>query len=238
MIDTIYKTALTIMNKENQGYLSPTEYNLIINNIQMEIFREYFEDENRDKNKENRGLANYGYSNLPFNQRQRIEQFSAIDNITPTVIGDFELPEDLYLIEDKGISVVSSDENYNGVVVEQVERNQINYLRKSEAAPTSLYPVYERYGNVIRTFPTDLPELEVRYLRTPKEPKWTYFVLPNGKEMFDPSNPSFQDLELHISEFSNIVIRLLSYFGITIREEEVVKVAETLKDKGNLKDNQ
>ena len=56
--------------------------------------------------------------------------------------------------------------------------------------------------------------------------------------MYDPSNASFQDFELHESEFSNIVLRMLSYFGINLREGEVMQIAELLKDKMNLKDNQ
>ena len=46
MIDTIYKVLLTIINKENQGYISPEEFNLIAINVQNEIFSEYFKDAN------------------------------------------------------------------------------------------------------------------------------------------------------------------------------------------------
>ena len=78
MIDLIYKTLLTIINKENQGYVSPTEFNILANNVQNEIFRGYFEDENKDKTKDNKGYTNKGYANLDFNERQRINQFSEI----------------------------------------------------------------------------------------------------------------------------------------------------------------
>jgi hypothetical protein len=230
MIDIVYKTLLTIINKENQGYINPTEFNLLANNVQQEIFRGYFEDENRDKNKENSGSSNRGYSNLPFNQRQRIDQFAEIGNITKT--GDyFNLPQDLYFIEDDGILSLS------GKVIEEIERSQIGYLMQTEAAPTEQYPVYERYNNKIQIYPETLIEAKLRYLRTPKMPNWTYFSISDSEPMFNPANASFQDFELHESEFSNIVLKMLGFFGINLREAEVVQIAETLKDKMNIKDN-
>jgi hypothetical protein len=235
MIDLIYKTLLTIINKENQGYVSPTEYNLLLNNVQQEIFRSYFEDENVDKNRENRGLTNRGYSHLSFNQRQRITQFSDISLITATAgsspFSSFEVPQVVYFIEHDGVSTIS------GKVLDEVERNSIVRMLGTEVAPTELYPVYESYGDVIRVYPNTFKSIEIRYIRNPKMPKWTYFVLPDGSEVFNPSSPDFQDIELHQSEFTNIVLRLLSYFSINLREGEVIQIAETLKDKMNLKDN-
>lgn len=235
MIDLIYKTLLTIINKENQGYVSPTEYNLLLNNVQQEIFRSYFEDENADKNRENRGLTNRGYSHLSFNQRQRITQFADYTLLTAPASSEpysvFAIPQNLYFIEHDGLSTLS------GKVLDEVERNSIVRMLGTEVAPTELYPVYESYGISIRVYPSTIKSLDIRYIRTPKMPNWTYFVLPNGGEVFNPSDVDFQDVELHESEFTNIVLRLLSYFSINLREGEVIQIAETLKDKMNLKDN-
>lgn len=230
MIDTIYKVLLTILNKENQGYISPEEFNLIAINVQNEIYRSYMEDENQDKNRANRGLTNRGYANLPFNQRQRITRFAVNDDL-PVTSGTLTLPTDLYLLEQDGISTLE------GVLIEEVERNSVVTLMRTEAAPTVLYPVYESYGTELKIYPVSIDEVNVRYIRKPLDPKWTYTVVSN-KEMYDPSNGSFQDFELDPSEFSNIVLRMLSFFGINLREAEVVQVAEGLKDKMNLKDNQ
>lgn len=198
----------------------------------MEVFRGYSEDFNVDKIKENKGLTTNGYGNLKDNQSQRIEQFSEVSPlIVPVSAGRYDLPTDLYYIEENGVSTSE------GRVIDSVEKGEINHLKNSESRPTEVYPVYEKFSSYLIVHPNTIGNIEVRYLRTPKAPKWTYFILPNGKEMYDPSNPSFQDVELHISEFSNIVIRMLSYFGITIREEEVVKIAETLKEKNEIKEN-
>jgi hypothetical protein len=236
MIDTIYKTVLTILNKENQGYISPTEYNLLANTVQQEIFRSYFEDENLDKNKENRGITNRGYGNLPFNQRQRITPFGKSEDITTEVFATtsstFDKPVDLYLLEDNGVS------SSTGKLISEVERNSVVTLMNTEAAPTSSYPVYEDFGSKLEVYPKTIETISLRYIRKPLEPKWTYYLLGNGGEFYDPTNASFQDFELHPSEFSNIVIRMLSYSGVTLREEQVVQIAEQLKISLNQKDNQ
>jgi len=46
-VDTVYQTVLAIANKEQRGYVTPQEFNLFANHAQMEIFEQYFYDENQ-----------------------------------------------------------------------------------------------------------------------------------------------------------------------------------------------
>ena len=230
MIDTIYKVLLTIMNKENQGYISPEEFNLLAINVQNDIFQGYAGDENDSKNKANRGLTNRGYGNKAFNARGDIGKFVTDSDLTATV-GVVTLPSNLYRLEDRGISTSA------GVLIDEVERNQIVTLLRTEAAPTVLYPVFEFKGNdTIKVYPTTITAVNVRYIRKPLDPKWTYTVV-GGKEFYDPTNGSFQDFELDYSEFSNIVIKMCTFFGINLREAEVVQAVELLKNQKNQNDN-
>ena len=230
MIDLIFKTVQTILAKDRNGLLTPEEFNILANQVQSSIVRGYFEDENRDKNRENRGLTNNGYSNLPFNERQRIDQFAATATVSKTG-NQYNLPSDLYFIEDEGI-LSSTDK-----VIEEVERYRRGYLKGSISAPTSNYPVYERFSDFIEVSPSTITtDITIRYLREALEPRWTYTIV-GGTEMFDSGNPSFQDFELHTSEFTNIVKRLLTYFSINIKDYEVTKIAEVLKDKQSIKEN-
>ena len=41
-VDTVYQKVLTIANKEQRGYITPLEFNLLANQAQLEIFEEYF----------------------------------------------------------------------------------------------------------------------------------------------------------------------------------------------------
>ena len=43
-VDTVYQRVLAIANKEQKGYITPQEYNLLANQAQMQIFESYFFD--------------------------------------------------------------------------------------------------------------------------------------------------------------------------------------------------
>ena len=46
-VDTVYKTVLLILNKEQRGYMTPPEFNRIGTQVQLDIFEQYFEDLNQ-----------------------------------------------------------------------------------------------------------------------------------------------------------------------------------------------
>ena len=46
-VDTVYKTVLLILNKEQRGYLTPDEFNKTATQVQLEIFGSYFDDLNQ-----------------------------------------------------------------------------------------------------------------------------------------------------------------------------------------------
>lgn len=230
MIDVVYKTLLTIINKENQGYVTPEEFNIIANNVQNEIFRNYFESINKDKIKEVRGYSTQGYGNLNFNERQRLDNFARTVVLSKDDQSEYVLPEDVYFIEDKGITSV-----IQGQVIEEVEKTTIGFVLNSSAKPTIQNAIYEKYSDKIKIHPSTVQDISIRYIKTPNAPKWTYFSTSTS-QLFDSSNPSYQDFELHESEFSNIVNRMLVYFGINLRESEIVEIAQLLKDKVSTKE--
>ena len=230
MINDIYATALTLYNKEHGGHITPTRFNEIAQDVQNEIFRNYFEDENRDKLRKKKHLTTRGYGNLDFNERQRIAIFSVNTPVSQSG-GVYPLPADVYFIEDEGVT------DSNGNVVDEVEHSKSGYLAKSLGASTTIFPTYTNINNTLTVSPSTITEdISVRYIRKPKAPKWTY-QLVGGNELFDPTNTSYQDFELHESEFTNILMRVLSRFGITLREADIVKAAEAMLQKMSVKDN-
>ena len=43
-VNTVYTTVLSILNKEQRGYLTPYEFNQLATQVQLEIFENFFED--------------------------------------------------------------------------------------------------------------------------------------------------------------------------------------------------
>jgi len=46
-IDTVYQKVLAFANKEQRGYVTPQEFNLLANQAQLIIFEQYFHDIDR-----------------------------------------------------------------------------------------------------------------------------------------------------------------------------------------------
>lgn len=46
-VNTVYQTVLSILNKEQRGYMTPDEFNKVGTQVQLEIFEKYFEDLNQ-----------------------------------------------------------------------------------------------------------------------------------------------------------------------------------------------
>lgn len=232
MIDLIYQIVKTILNKELRGNITPDEFNKIAKQVQDEIFEEYFGDYNVQQNRQNRGLTNKGYANLSKLVRQKISRF----NKQATLVYDggdlvFDLPTDLYFLEDNGLLSGSN-------VIEEAKGAEYGFLSSSLAAPSATFPVYELFKDTIKVYPaTIITGVTCRYLRKPLDPKWTYTQV-GDVELFDNTIEDYQDFEIHVSELPNIVIKMLSYFGINLREEDIMKYAEDLKQKEELKEQQ
>ena len=69
-------------------------------------------------------------------------------------------------------------------------------------------------------------EVECHYFRYPLDPKWTYISLGNGEPIFNQSQPDYQDFELPIEDEPRLIVKILQYCGISIRETEVYQFAK------------
>ena len=134
-----------------------------------------------------------------------------------------------------GYGIFSGKQSYNA---EKVLADKIFMLNKSNlTAPSTMYPAYvyntftsigsssvqpsilTLYPNTITTF----GQVQANYFRFPKEPKWTYITLFNGEPSFDQSQPDYQDFEVTAEDEYKLVMKILQYCGISIREQEVTQ---------------
>lgn len=218
MLDRARKTVLAIINKENRGYLSPSETDLFFTQAQLEIFEDYFIEYTKWVAKANLRLSNSGYANMPKRLREKIEVFAEIQDISPNSInGFFDFPSDTYYINEL---------YYNDIEVEEVDKQRMKYLKRANlTAPTEEYPAYTVYGRAVKVLPSSITTITCDYLRKPKSPKWTYIEVL-GNPVFNISNSDFQDLEIHPSDEPKLITKVLSYVGISIREADIVKIMD------------
>ena len=98
-VDTVYKTVLMFANSDIRGNVKPTDLRLALYDVVNEIVEEYFYEVNRMLNRENRGLINGGFENIPDRIREKILYFLKEDVLLNYAAPYFELPADLRYID-------------------------------------------------------------------------------------------------------------------------------------------
>ena len=224
MIDNVRNTVLSIISKDNRGYITPEEFNLFAKQAQMEIFEGYMYDYNNAVYKQNARMINDGYANVLNKLEEAIDIFrpapSTLTYDAAPLQLNYPLPADIFLIN----SVI-----YNGSTeVEKAPYNILNLVSSNMTAPSALYPVYTQGANKIKVYPsTIIANIKLDYIRIPADPKWTWSTLSGGEPLFNQGATDYKDFELPPVDEPRLVVKILQYAGISIREAEVVQAAKT-----------
>ena len=315
MINSVRNTVLSILNKNNYGYISPADFNLYAKQAQLDIFEDYFYQYNYQLNKENVGTSGTGYADITKGYEEVINIFSETKFLAHQFNNKFFTPspvttnDNYYLLNkvlaytrllasgvNDGVAVgmledltsadfiadgvqvgdivantttgqvafvgavLSSQEleliNEDGTVAdifqatpegyaiyddaivneaEKVTQSKITMLNNSMlTAPSTLFPAYTQQEPLLTLFPASINTVgavQCQYIRYPKDPKWTYVNLTGGEPVFDQSQPDFQDFELSISDEPTLVLKILQYSGMSIREVAAVQFGQALEAK-------
>jgi len=227
MINNVRNTVLSLLNKENRGYLTPFEFNLYADMAQIYLFENDFELYSKSLVKQNNRIYNTEYSDTPKFLRERLDRFSSYGNLTYDNINlcfKFAPNNDVYKVMNL---------EYNGMDIEEVSKMDLNRMKMSSVKPSIKYPVYTRVGEDFYVLPVEvINNVKALYIRRPKTPNWTY-TNSNGNPLFNESAGDYQDFEIHPSQEVDLIIKILGYAGLSITSEQVVQVAkqeETYQD--------
>lgn len=92
MINSVRNAVLSILNKNNYGYISPSDFNLFAQNSQMEIFEEYFSNYNKVINAENARGSGVGYADIEQPIAEVLEYFLRTDYLSKISANKFSMP--------------------------------------------------------------------------------------------------------------------------------------------------
>jgi len=222
-IDTVYQRVLALANKEQRGYITPQEFNLFANQAQMETFEQYFYEINQF----GRGPGNNTeYSDMIDIIDEKISLFKKQETLTSTSSSEqkYELPDKCYRL---------GTLSYRNREVEELNAKELLYINSSPLAkPTASRPAYTRYENqlgndTIEVFPKNLPggTIIATYIKNPEKVYWGYNVI-GSNALYDATNS--KHFELHRSEESALVVKILSYAGITLNKPGLMQVGQQL----------
>jgi len=226
MINSVRQTVLSVLNKNNYGYISPSDFNLFAKQAQLEIFDGYFKELNQVINAENARMSGTDYADLNKGVREAIDIFSRTATLTQDAANVYFTPsltttnDDYYLLN----KVLA-----NGVEAEPVHHSKITLLNSSLlTAPSAQYPAYTLEADKITVFPATISganDVVCQYIRYPRDPQWTYATLAGGEPVFNQSAADYQDFEVPIEDEPRLVYRILQMAGMSIREGDVYQYA-------------
>ena len=216
-VDTVYQRVLAIANKEQRGYITPQEFNLFANQAQMDIFEQYFYDLDQFMKVPGNDST---YADMIDIIKEKIDIFERFrQDVSMGSGGVGTLP----LHYRMGELYYLCDGNY--LEVEKINQNDLHHIINSPLiAPVASRPIFIHTGErSIQVYPTTITSgVTCNLITTPATVEWAYTTVLS--EALYNANTSV-NFELHASEESELVIKILELAGITIKDPQLYPIA-------------
>ena len=250
-IDELYKFIQFIANKEQRGFIKPSEFNMLAERAQIDLIHDRVARyKGKDKPSEVLELSHSVLDDIRTVVERKVLVFNNIEipsgsepdpnpypPFAPNKNGAFSYPDDY-------LHFISMHKRGSGVPIniKLLTLDQFSKRRSSVIVPINsdnMVSVMIDEGFEVYTNPTvDLTEtwnstnsepesrgIFLEYVRKPKSPHWGYTMV-NDMYVFNPSSPNTVELELPEKTHSEIAQRMLSYIGISLRDGEPLGYAE------------
>jgi hypothetical protein len=230
LIDTVYQRVLAIANKEQRGYITPQEFNLFADQAQHEILEQYFYDINQYNRNIPRNSSEYSdLTDLVDEKLSVFKRTATSVGVASGILDVTTITPPVYKIG----TIYKSGQEIQGVTWSEYNK----FLSSPFTVPSSsnrMYILNDTEGNNsdgIRIFPISTTNIDITYTTLPARPKWGYVVisattsgLPNNeKALYDPSVGKTVNFELHASEETELVYKILRLAGVAIQRPDVAQ---------------
>jgi len=238
-IDTVYQRVLAFANKEQRGYITPQEFNLFANQAQMEIFEQYFYDLNQFARVPGNDTI---YADVDEMLEEKIQIFEDQDEQTainaygtpvPNNTRIKSLPDYIYRVhrvefKDGSCEIVNT-KDFRELVNATGLLSPINSLKTGVVnIRNNRIHLYIRVTGEYNSIGTYRTPSRIFYIRKPKTVSWGYFVI-NDKALYDPDPNKTTDFELHDSEETELVYKILKYAGLSMQRNDIVQGGQGLE---------
>lgn len=217
-IDQVYKFVDFIIKKSNSGgYLTPDEFNLIINRAQIQYFNKLYGNQNDYRY--DRPVPKIAYA-ITEKISNSLSPF--LSDSTALVIdgnGQVNIPSDLF----QTVSITHTIDNIEYEIT-RVEQDRIaNNLSSYYDAPTSDFPIYSQLRTKFQFYPKNLATASLFYLKKPTDMVWGYTTV-SGRPVYNSGTsvqPLWKDMDMN-----EIIYIALSYIGVNLKDPDVSQFAQ------------
>jgi hypothetical protein len=219
-INEVYKLVSYLVDKYQGTYLSPDDFNMVINMAQYQ-YLSFLADDTGGPNRNPKNPVGMSTSAVVADTLSTflMEQNYGVTNqlaLKPT--GLF-----------KTIGFRTSDDNHP---IRYVSSDKLaSYLGNAIDPPTNTEPIYYELGNQYKFFPSTISLVRITYIRNPQELKWAY----TGNLEWDsaksvPANGV--SLEWGDTDVYEIIYRAIGIIGINLKDGDLMRAAQLVKNDG------
>jgi hypothetical protein len=228
-VNTVYTTVLSILNKEQRGYMTPDEFNKVGTQVQLEMFEKYFEDLNQQLR-------------VPLQAAQMDAEYADRIKTTEEKISIFQVNNGLLFangswslaVGDPAIHRIGSIQyepsGYLPVEIQRLTQKEYNLVQRSKlTAPTEKWPVYKEEGDLFYIYPSTIQAkgtVMAYYIKKPSDVVWGF--TPGSLGQYTYSSAASTDFELDAIEQTEVILNILMYAGVIIRDPQIVQTAASM----------
>ena len=217
-IDEVYRFINFIVKKSNAGgYVTPSEFNLLINRAQIQYFNKLYGNQNDYRY--DRPIPKISYAVTEKISNSLSPFLSDKTTITIDSNGQCTTPTDMIQMVAVTKEVVGKPE----YEITRVEQDRVaNNLTSYYDAPDTDFPIYAQLRTKLQFYPKNLASASVIYLKKPTNMVWAYTTV-SGRPVYDAGTsvqPQWEEVDMN-----EIMYLALSYIGVNLKDPDVSQFA-------------
>tara|TARA_R110000737_G_scaffold161468_1_gene189329 strand:+ start:172 stop:837 length:666 start_codon:yes stop_codon:yes gene_type:complete len=196
-IDTVYQRVLALANKEQRGYITPLEFNLLANQAQMQIFEQYFYDLDKVKRTDSEESS---LSDMEELIKNKLTFFTSIQPVSG--------------------GVFPANYRIGKIFVSQQEAKKIDQIEYTNMLASTFHSL--GLANLSVYVDSTVPGQDIisyggaatcEVIARPRKVEWGYDVIQE-KALYHAGRSA--NFELHDSEEMELVYKILTLAGVVI----------------------
>lgn len=214
-VNDVYEAVKSLLRKNQQGYLTPSEFIRYANISNKSRFNEIY---GRPQT-----IINGKQTRESYAESQQIDEKLSIylvSAVSQSVDSGGKIDKPVGLLR-----MASIKHNNGGVLVKVRRRNQDQEADMASSVvmpPTAEYPFYVDYGTYYQIYPKNIGDVDWSYLASPVDVVWAYTLDDRDRPIYDPDNSV--DFQLEDSEIGNIIAKILVYAGKSVGDVSAIQL--------------
>lgn len=219
-INEVYKIVSYLVDKYQGTYLSPDDFNMVVNMAQNQ-YLSFLTDDTGSPNRNPKNPVGMSTSAIIADTLSGFLTESTVAVSSQLAAK----PADMY----KTVAIRTNDDNY---AMRFVSSDKVaSFIDNAIDPPSATEPVYYEIGSNYKIYPSSVSSIKVSYIKNPQTLKWAY----TGALIYDAANSvpaNNAALEWGDTDVYEIIYRTVGIIGINLKDGDLMRVAQVVKNDG------